>query len=70
MKKSLRQWSQTCFGSIKLKKLALMSELDALDVPKEYNPLCLDDLAKEQLLLQTLGRLEDKRKSTRDKGPE
>lgn len=51
MKKKLRHWARTCFGSIKLKKLALFSELDALDVAKEITPLYSDDLSKEQSLL-------------------
>lgn len=53
-KNMLRHWARTCFGSIKLKKLTLMNELDALDVAKETTALCTEDLAKEGSLLQEL----------------
>lgn len=54
MKKMLKHWARTCFGSIKLKKLALMNELDTLDMAKETTAPCTEDMAKEDSLLQEL----------------
>ncbi|XP_039113723.1 uncharacterized protein LOC120249283 [Dioscorea cayenensis subsp. rotundata] len=49
----LLQWAKFDFGSIKLKKLALMQELETLDTTKETRGLILGEIQKENdLLLQ------------------
>ncbi|XP_039117657.1 uncharacterized protein LOC120253385 [Dioscorea cayenensis subsp. rotundata] len=55
----LRRWAKVCFGSIKLKKLNLLHEVEKLDVLKEARNLSLGELAQE---LHLLNSLEDIRK--------
>ncbi|XP_039123300.1 uncharacterized protein LOC120259908 [Dioscorea cayenensis subsp. rotundata] len=43
----LRQWAKFSFGSIKLKKLALMQEMEVLDIAKESRSLTLGEIQKE-----------------------
>ncbi|XP_039143982.1 uncharacterized protein LOC120281134 [Dioscorea cayenensis subsp. rotundata] len=43
----LRQWSKFSFGSIKLKKLALMQEMEVLDIAKESRSLTLGEIQRE-----------------------
>lgn len=70
LKKKLGIWARTCFGSIKLKKLALLSDLNAIDVAKESNQLGVAGLAKEQDLLLELGVFQDRRRFIGDSGLE
>lgn len=46
----LKHWAKFNFGSIKLKKLALLHEIEFLDSSKESRTLTLEELTKEASL--------------------
>lgn len=46
----IRQWTKRDFGSIKLKKLALMHEIDLLDNYRESHALTDEESAKDSSL--------------------
>lgn len=50
----LRHWAKFSFGSTKLKKLALLHELDKLDSAKEIRPLLLTEFKQEEDLRSEL----------------
>lgn len=51
----LRYWAKFSFGSIKLRKLSLLHDLEVLDIIKERRPLFAEEVEKEQDLLDELG---------------
>lgn len=51
---SLRTWAKFSFGSVKLKKLVLLQEVECLDVIKEARCLWPHELALEHQLLRSL----------------
>lgn len=51
----LRHWAKYSFGSIKLRKLNLLQEMEALDIVKETRILTLEKSRQELLLLEKLG---------------
>ncbi|XP_039135825.1 uncharacterized protein LOC120273262 [Dioscorea cayenensis subsp. rotundata] len=54
LRERLRRWAKVCFGSIKLKKLNLLHEVEKLDVLKEAKKLLPGELAQELHLLKSL----------------
>lgn len=48
LKIQLRLWAKFSFGSTKLKKLALMNELEILDATKEFKPLLATEFKQEE----------------------
>lgn len=53
----LRRWAKLSFGSIKLKKLDLLHELDKVDVLKESRRLEPREVQHEQDLRDKIGEL-------------
>lgn len=54
VKVQLRQWAKFSFGSIKLKELALLQDVEALDCITESRCLTLVEARKEQDLFDKL----------------
>ncbi|XP_039129007.1 uncharacterized protein LOC120265183 [Dioscorea cayenensis subsp. rotundata] len=54
LRKRLRVWAKESFGSIKLKKLNLLQELESLDIIKESRCLLPNEVVFEQHLLKSL----------------
>lgn len=54
LREYLRRWAKLNFGSIKLKKLALLHEIEVLDIVKETRALSMSELRQEQSLLENL----------------
>lgn len=50
LRNHLRIWAKTDFGSIKLKKLAYLHEIELLDNLKELQPLSVEELSKDSSL--------------------
>lgn len=62
LKARLREWAKFCFGSIKLKKLALLNEIESLDLIKENRLLTEEEGSREsevQLALNSLLKQEE-----------
>lgn len=53
LRERLREWAKESFGSIKLKKLNLLQELESLDIIKESRCLLSNEVASEQHLLKS-----------------
>lgn len=62
LKMNLKHWAKFCFGSIKLRKLALLNVLDVLDQAKEDRYLSLTKWSYEQLLLERLTEIRNQEK--------
>lgn len=54
LRKHLRVWAKSSFGSSKLKKIVLMQEVDVFDIIKEGRRLSLTNLQQEQAILENL----------------
>ncbi|XP_039129000.1 uncharacterized protein LOC120265177 [Dioscorea cayenensis subsp. rotundata] len=54
LRECLRVWAKESFGSIKLKKLNLLQELESLDIIKESRCLLPNEVISEQHLLKSL----------------
>lgn len=52
LRKQLRAWAKSSFGSIKLKKLALMQEIEEFDILKESRRLSVMELQQEEVTLE------------------
>lgn len=52
-----RRWAKFSFGSIKLKKLELLQEVEKLDIAKESRCLSWQELQIEQVLLEKLWKI-------------
>ncbi|XP_039143955.1 uncharacterized protein LOC120281092 [Dioscorea cayenensis subsp. rotundata] len=57
LRDKLRLWSKECFGSIKLRKLALLHELELLDIAKESRLLNPEESQIELGLRENLGEI-------------
>ncbi|XP_039137390.1 uncharacterized protein LOC120274917 [Dioscorea cayenensis subsp. rotundata] len=55
LREQLRHWAKFSFGSIKLKKLELLQEIDKLDVMKESRCLTPQEVHQEHTLREKLG---------------
>lgn len=53
----IKHWAKHDFGSIKLKKLALLNELEGLEVTNEGRPLSYEDFTLEMSLRQELDKI-------------
>lgn len=51
------EWAKLNFGSIKLRKLALLQEVDVLDLVKESRCLTVSESRKELELFDNLGEI-------------
>lgn len=54
LRERLQLWDKVSFGSIKLKKLNLLQEIECLDILKESRGLLPNEVAQELNLLQSL----------------
>lgn len=54
LRECLQKWGKFSFGSIKLKKLALLQDVEALDVIKESRGLLPVEFRQEKTLLAAL----------------
>lgn len=57
LRKPLQLWAKESFGSIKLKKLCLLQEIESLDILKESRSLLPSELVLEQSLIQSLANI-------------
>ncbi|KAH7690552.1 RNA-directed DNA polymerase protein [Dioscorea alata] len=53
----LRQWAKECFGSIKLRKVALLHDIDNWDILKETRTLTPDEARQEFVAIEELGKI-------------
>lgn len=53
----LWHWSKLNFGSVKLKKMALLQEVEMLDIAKESCGLTLVETRQELALFKNLGKI-------------
>lgn len=57
LRDQLRHWAKYSFGSIKLKKLPLLQDLEELDIAKEKCRLTPSEASHEQELQERLGEI-------------
>lgn len=57
LKGQLRHWAQFTFGSIKLKKVALLHELELLDSARENRPISVEESNKEEAVRLELAQI-------------
>ncbi|KAH7674505.1 RNA-directed DNA polymerase protein [Dioscorea alata] len=58
LREKLRHWAKFSFGSIKLRKLALLHDLEELDIVKESRTLNQVERNRELLILESLGDIQ------------
>lgn len=57
IRETLKNWAKFKFGSIKLKKLALLHELDRIDLARESRSLSVDEINNDVFLQTELGMI-------------